>query len=86
MLDDGEIERRVRLIRPMEAHNVPVKMMGETHLARRRSEYLRRSLDHGVAEVPICGQHDPCRHRPATCRSGSGCPNKIHARLSASDR
>lgn len=31
MLDDGEIERRVRLIRPMEAHNVPIKMMGETH-------------------------------------------------------
>jgi predicted RNA methylase len=31
MLDDGEIERRVRLIRPMESHTVPVKMMGETH-------------------------------------------------------
>ena len=31
MLDDGEIERRVRLIRPMEAHNVPIRMMGETH-------------------------------------------------------
>ncbi len=31
MLDDGEIERRVRLIRPMESHSVPVKMMGETH-------------------------------------------------------
>ena len=31
MLDDGEIERRVRLIRPMEAPNIPIKMMGETH-------------------------------------------------------
>jgi len=31
MLDDGEIERRVRLIRPMESHSLPVKMMGETH-------------------------------------------------------
>jgi len=31
MLDDGEIERRVRLIRPMEAHNLPLKTMGETH-------------------------------------------------------
>ena len=31
MLDDGEIERRVRLIRPMEAHNIPIRMMGETH-------------------------------------------------------
>src|SRR3546814_13697563 len=31
MLDDGEIERRVRLIRPLEAHNFHIKMMGETH-------------------------------------------------------
>ena len=31
MLDDGEIERRVRLIRPMEAPSIPIKMMGETH-------------------------------------------------------
>ncbi len=31
MLDDGEIERRVRLIRPMEAHNLSLKAMGETH-------------------------------------------------------
>ena len=30
MLDDGEIERRVRLIRPMEAMNIPVRAMGET--------------------------------------------------------
>ena len=28
MLDDGEIERRVRLIRPMEAMNIPVRAMG----------------------------------------------------------
>lgn len=31
MLDDGEIERRVRLIRPMEQHNVPLNMMAESH-------------------------------------------------------
>jgi hypothetical protein len=31
MLDDGEIERRVRLIRPMEQNSVPVKMMAESH-------------------------------------------------------
>ena len=31
MLDDGEIERRVRLIRPMEGHNVPLKIMAESH-------------------------------------------------------
>jgi hypothetical protein len=31
MLDDGEIENRVRLIRPMEQHSVPLKMMAERH-------------------------------------------------------
>ncbi|MER8844370.1 strawberry notch family protein [Mesorhizobium australicum] len=30
MLDDGVVERRVRLIRPMEGHNMPLKAMGET--------------------------------------------------------
>ncbi|AGK57200.1 methylase/helicase [Hyphomicrobium denitrificans 1NES1] len=31
MLDDGEIERRVRLIRPMENHSLPLKAMAESH-------------------------------------------------------
>jgi predicted RNA methylase len=31
MLDDGELEYRVRLIRPMEAPNVPIRMMAESH-------------------------------------------------------
>ena len=31
MLDDGEIERRVCLIRPMEQHYAPLRMMGESH-------------------------------------------------------
>jgi hypothetical protein len=31
MLDDGEIERRVRLIRPMEHNSLPLKMMAESH-------------------------------------------------------
>jgi len=31
LLDDGEIERRVRLIRPMDGHNVPLKTMTESH-------------------------------------------------------
>ncbi|WP_027571479.1 strawberry notch-like NTP hydrolase domain-containing protein [Bradyrhizobium sp. WSM1743] len=31
MLDDGEIERRVCLIRPMEQHRVPLAMMAESH-------------------------------------------------------
>ncbi|WP_299173512.1 strawberry notch family protein [uncultured Brevundimonas sp.] len=31
MLDDGEIERRVCLVRPMEQHYTPLRMMGESH-------------------------------------------------------
>ena len=31
MLDDGEVEYRVRLIRPMEAPNVPIRTMAESH-------------------------------------------------------
>ena len=31
MLDDGEIERRVRLIRPMEHHHASLKAMAESH-------------------------------------------------------
>jgi predicted RNA methylase len=31
ILDDGEVERRVRLLRPMEAPNVPLKMMADSH-------------------------------------------------------
>jgi hypothetical protein len=31
MLDDGEIERRVRLIRPMEQHHASFKMMADSH-------------------------------------------------------
>lgn len=31
MLDDGEIERRVRLIRPMEHHHASMKIMAESH-------------------------------------------------------
>jgi hypothetical protein len=33
MLDDGEIERRVRLIRPMEQHSVSLSTMAESHWA-----------------------------------------------------
>ena len=31
MLDDGEVEYRVRLIRPMEAPNVPIRILAESH-------------------------------------------------------
>lgn len=52
MLDDGEIERRIRLIRPMEAHNVPVKMMGETHWVETDEAAFASAWNAEVAEVP----------------------------------
>jgi len=52
MLDDGEVERRVRLIRPMEAHNVPVKMMGETHWIEADHDAFAAAWNAEIAEVP----------------------------------
>src|SRR3546814_8421013 len=52
MLDDGEIERRVRLIRPMEAHNIPIKMMGETHWVQAERIAFTAAWDAEAAEVP----------------------------------
>jgi hypothetical protein len=52
MLDDGEIERRVRLIRPMEAHDLPVKMMDETHWVDADQAGFAAAWNAEVAEVP----------------------------------
>ena len=52
MLDDGEIERRIRLIRPMEAQNVPIKMMGETHWVEADEATFASAWSTEVAEVP----------------------------------
>jgi predicted RNA methylase len=52
MLDDGEIERRVRLIRPMEAHNIPIKMMDETHWVDADRAGFTAAWNAEAAEVP----------------------------------
>jgi hypothetical protein len=52
MLDDGEIERRVRLIRPMEAHNIPIKMMDETHWVDADRAVFTAAWNAEAAEVP----------------------------------
>jgi len=52
MLDDGEIERRVRLIRPMEAQNVPVRMMRETHWVEADRDAFASAWEAEVAGVP----------------------------------
>ncbi|WP_292267170.1 strawberry notch family protein, partial [Mesorhizobium sp.] len=52
MLDDGEIERRVRLIRPMEAHNLPLKAMAETRWAEADRHVFSSAWQAEIAEVP----------------------------------
>ena len=52
MLDDGEIERRVRLIRPMEQHNVPLTMMAESHWGEADRERFAAAWQAELAEVP----------------------------------
>src|SRR5690606_30861093 len=52
MLDDGEIERRVRLIRPMEATNIPVRAKGETHWVEADRTAFAAAWMAELAEVP----------------------------------
>jgi len=52
MLDDGEIERRVRLIRPMEHHSLPLKMMAESHWIEVDREHFAAAWLAELAEVP----------------------------------
>ncbi|WP_242218639.1 strawberry notch family protein [Shinella zoogloeoides] len=52
MLDDGEIERRVRLIRPMEAMNIPVRAMGDTHWLEADHAAFTVAWKAELAEVP----------------------------------
>jgi hypothetical protein len=52
MLDDGEIERRVRLIRPMEHHHASLKMMDQSHWQAAERETFATAWAREVAEVP----------------------------------
>jgi predicted RNA methylase len=52
MLDDGEVERRIRLIRPMEGHNVPLETMAESHWTETDREAFAAAWLAELAEVP----------------------------------
>ncbi|MER8788367.1 strawberry notch family protein [Mesorhizobium sp. M0983] len=52
MLDDGEVERRVRLIRPMDAQTMPLRMMGETRWVEADRGVFATAWTAEVAEVP----------------------------------
>lgn len=54
MLDDGEIERRVGLIRPMEQHKIPLTMMAESGWTEADQErfgvFMPVVADHGFTQ------------------------------------
>ncbi|BAV50838.1 methylase/helicase [Mesorhizobium loti] len=52
MLDDGEIERRVRLIRPMEQHHASLRMMEDSHWQQADRETFAAAWSAEVAGVP----------------------------------
>jgi predicted RNA methylase len=52
MLDDGEIERRVRLIRPMEHHQASLTMMAESHWVGADKAAFAASWTAELANVP----------------------------------
>jgi hypothetical protein len=52
MLDDGEVERRVRLIRPMEHIAIALAMMPQTHWREADRNTFARAWETEVADVP----------------------------------
>ena len=52
MLDDGEVERRVRLVRPMEQPALPLAMMPQTQWREADREAFVRAWEAELAQVP----------------------------------
>lgn len=52
MLDDGEIERRVCLIRPMEQHYAPLRMMEESHWEEADHDRFVAAWEAELADIP----------------------------------
>jgi hypothetical protein len=52
MLDDGDIERRVRLLRPMENNDIPLNRMAESHWAEADRDRFAAAWQAELAEVP----------------------------------
>lgn len=52
MLDDGEIERRVRLVRPMERPVMPLVTLSETQWREADSESFARAWEAELGEIP----------------------------------
>jgi hypothetical protein len=74
MLDDGEVERRVRLIRPMEHPTIPLAMMPQTHWQEVDRDTFARAWAAEIAEIPeFTDSEVHISLRACCCRSGSAC-------------
>ncbi|MEW5704345.1 MAG: strawberry notch-like NTP hydrolase domain-containing protein [Pseudomonadota bacterium] len=52
MLDDGEVERRVRLLRPMERTAIPLAMMAQTHWREADRDAFAAAWKAELADLP----------------------------------
>ncbi len=58
MLDDGEVERRVRLLRPMERSAIPLAMMAQTHWKEADRASFAQAWEREIADVPPFAESD----------------------------
>jgi hypothetical protein len=58
MLDDGEVERRVRLLRPLERTAIPLAMMAQTHWKEADQAAFARAWEKELAEIPAFTDSD----------------------------
>jgi hypothetical protein len=52
MLDDGQVERRVRLLRPMDRTAIPLDRLAQTHWQKADKETFARAWEAELTEIP----------------------------------
>jgi hypothetical protein len=58
MLDDGEVERRVRLLRPMERTVLSAAALAQTHWERADRDVFAKAWERELAEIPTFTDSD----------------------------
>ena len=86
MLDDGEVERRVRLLRPMERTAIPLATMAQTHWKEADRAAFARAWEKELAEVPAFTDSDLHIVTGLLLPIWKRLPDRLDAGLSASDR
>jgi hypothetical protein len=81
MLDDGEIEQRVRLLRPMESPYVALGRMAESHWVEADRDRFAAAWQTELAEVPEFTERTIHIVAGCCCRSGSACRRSPRASI-----